>query len=306
MPSALVNATSDVFNPGALLSLYELDSRFIAANGQLFRFHPGVNGLYQPVVFNSLTYTPFPIEVTEMSVPGNGGVPRPKVRASNVKGFLSQFLLTGGDLVGARFVRRLVYARFLDAVNFPGSVNPYGTPDPTAAYDDEVYYVNRKVSEGPEMVEFECVAPFEIGNVRLPNRPLLATICPFKYLDGETCGYTGVPVSDRFGKLFTAAVVDGGYGFTLSNAGTWAPGPTYNVGDYVTIVSQNDYTFGDTLRYVCDTNGTVGAVNNPQFNPTNWIADACAHNILGCKQHYPNGQLPFGGAPGISRAGYAS
>lgn len=304
MSLQVTNATSYTFNPSALLSLYVLDTRYVSPVGERFLFHAGVNGLYQSVIFNGETYTAFPIEVTDWSLDGKGSPPRPKLTVSNVNGFVSQLLLQQGDIVGARFTRRRVFARFIDGANFAGGVNPFGTPDPAAAYEDEVYFVNRKVREDQVTVEFETVSPFELDNVQLPSRVVLATVCTFVYRDGETCGYKGPPVTDRFGKLFTAAVVDGGYGFTLSDKGIWSAAVTYQIGDYVTIVSQGDFTFGNVLVYVCSAANTTGAGNNPQFNQTNWVADACAHNILGCKQHFPTGPLPIGSYPGVSRASY--
>ncbi len=303
MPLQSVNAEADRFNPSALLSLYELDSRYISQFGQQFFFHAGVNGLYQPVIFDGITYTPFPIEVADMLLDGKGTTPRPKLTVSNINGFMSQFLLTEGDLVGARFVRRRVFARFIDAANFANNVNPFGTPDPAAAYDDEIYFVNRKVTENPNVVEFECVTPFELDNVQLPARPMLATNCAFIYRDPETCGYRGVPVSDKWGKLF-AASAPSGYGFTLSDKGFWSAAVNYQIGDYVTVISQGDFTNGDILVYVCSSANTTGSTNNPQFNQLNWIADACPHNLLGCKAHYSTGPLPAGFFSGTSRASY--
>lgn len=305
MPLQATNATSFSFNPSALLSFYEIDSRYISSFGQQFFFHAGVNGLYQSVIFDNVTYVPFPIEVTDMLLDGKGTTPRPKLTVSNINGFMSQFLLTEGDLVGARFVRRRVFARFIDSANFAGGTNPFGIPDPLAAYDDEIYYINRKVTENPNVVEFECVTPFELDNVQLPARPMLATNCSFVFRDQETCGYNGAPVSDQWGKLF-AASVPGGYGFTLSDKGYWSAAVTYQIGDYVTIISQGDFTNGDILVYVCQTANTTGTTNNPQFNQTNWITDACPHNLLGCKAHFASGPLPIGSFFGTSRASYVN
>jgi phage-related protein len=44
----------------------------------------------------------------------------------------------------------------MDAVNFPGGTNPYGTPDTSAKLPSEVYYVARKVAETRDAVEFEA------------------------------------------------------------------------------------------------------------------------------------------------------
>lgn len=302
MALAKVNAESALFAPTSLLSLYALDSRYISVNGALDLFHAGVNGLYRPVVFNGITYDPFPIDVEGFDIDGGGGIPRPRLRGSNVNGVLSRFLLTRGDLVGAKLTRIRVYARFLDDANWERG-NPYGTPDPTAAYEPDIYYVNRLVGENPEEVVMELSTPFELDGVQLPRRPILSTLCPFRYRDPETCGYTGDPVSDRFGKLFTAAVVDGGYGYTLNARGPWSAGATYQIGDWVTIVSENDFSYGDTLVYVCGAADTTGSFNNPQFNPTRWVADACPHNPLGCDAHFDK-PLPFGGFPGTARSSY--
>lgn len=305
MPSQAVNTEALRANPSALLSLYELDSRYVSVNGSLLRWHDGVNGLYEPLVFNGITYAPFPVQVTDMTIDGKGQLSRPKLTASNINGFMSQFLLTAGDLVGARFTRRRVAARFVDGVNFAGGFNPFGTPDPTAAYDDEVFFVSRKVSEDPNLVQLETVSPFEMENVQLPRRPMLATSCVFVFRDPETCGYSGVPVTDKWGKSFTDAVVDGGYGYTLSDKGYWSAAVNYQVGDYATIISQGDLTYGDLNVYVCSVADTTGDINNPQFNQTNWVADACAHNLLGCTQHFSS-PLPGGFFPGTSRSSYGA
>ena len=303
MSLQVTNAEADGFTPTALLSFFTVDSRFISVNGQILYFHPGVNGLWKPVVFDGVTYTPFPIELTSLDINGQGSLPRPKLKGSNIGGFLSAFLLTTGDLVGARLTLRRVYSRFVDAVNFANGVNPFGTPDPTAAYEDIQFFLNRKVSENPDFVEWELSSPFELDNVKLPSRQLNATVCSFRYRDGETCGYVGVPVSDRFGKLFTAAVVDGGYGYTLNAKGAWNSSDTYVQGDWVSISSENDFSFGETFVYVCMVTGTTGTANNPQFNSANWIADMCPHNLFGCDAHF-NSPLPFGASPGISRSSY--
>lgn len=300
---ATTNAQSFSFSPDALLSLFTLDSRSISVNGSQYFFHAGVNGNYAPIIWNGQSYTPFPIEFIGNESNGQGSLARPKLRCSNINGFVSNFLITQGDFIGARLTIDRVYARYLPGSNFANGVNPFGTPDPTAAYEGIQFFINRKVTENVDYVEFECSTPFELDNVKLPARQLNATVCSFRYRDGETCGYIGVPVSDRWGKLFATAVVDGGYGFTLSNQGAWSSSSTYQVGDWVTIISQSDFSFGETLVYVCKLANTTGTTNNPQFNSVNWVADMCPHNLFGCDAHFDS-PLPFGAAPGISRASY--
>ena len=59
----------------------------------------------------------------------------------------------------------------LDAVNFPGvHVNPYGTPDATAEFPQEIYKIDRKSAENREVVQFELASVFDLAGIRAPNR----------------------------------------------------------------------------------------------------------------------------------------
>lgn len=297
MAQQIVNMEQGVFAPSALLSLFELDVTYLG--GDLYRFHAGTNNYFEPIVFNGVEYVAFPIQIENMDTDGKGGLPRPKITCSNINGFVSNILLRNQNIIGAQFIRRRVFARFIDAVNFPNNVNPYGIPDPTAAYPDDVFYVNRKVSESKQTVQFECTSPLEIDDVQLPRRQILATVCPFRYRGVSTCGYGAVPIADKQNKLFGV----GGYGFTLANQGEWSSATTYNQGDYVFQVSQLPQNFGDKLFYVCSTNGTVGADYNPTFSSSRWIGDSCPKTIAACRLRFPSPlPLRFGGFPGTSRA----
>ena len=80
---------------------------------------------------------------------------------SNALGTITAILLnvnavtTGNDLTGATVTRIRTLARYLDAVNFPDSTNPLGTPDPTAEFPQEIYKIDRKSAENREVVQFE-------------------------------------------------------------------------------------------------------------------------------------------------------
>ena len=297
MPKIDTITEQNKFAPSALLQLFELDARSI--NGSRLYFHAGVNGNYEPVIFDGIEYTPFPIEVEDMEIDGKGTLPRIKVAASNVNGVLSLILAKTSNLIGAKIIRRKVFARFIDDENWPFNTNPYGTADPNAAYEDEIFYINRKIKEDRISVEFEGVTPLELDDVQLPSRPALATVCPFKYRNARTCGYSGPPVSDKFGKTFT-----GDYSFTLSDQGNWSPSTSYNQGQYVVRTSEIDQTHGQSFVFVCSSNGTAGIDNDPLFNQSKWIMDACPHSTFGCKLHFPTGALPFGGFMGLARSNF--
>lgn len=297
MPSIEVLKEQSKFDPSTLLSLFELDARSV--NGSRLYFHAGVNGRYEPVVFDGIEYTPFPIEITDVEIDGKGTLPRIKIMASNINGILSLILSEASNLIGAKIIRRKVYARYIDDVNWPYGNNPYGSADPTAAYADEIFHINRKVRENRDVVEFEGVTPLELDNVMLPNRTMHANICAFKYRHQKTCGYNGPPVSDRFGKTFT-----GDYAYTLVDQGEWSESTSYNQGDYVYKLSTIDQTKGKSFFFVAKENGVSGAANDPMFNQNKWMMDACPHSIYGCKIHFLTGALPYGGFIGLNRGGF--
>lgn len=294
MSQQKVNLEATKFNPSSLLSLFELDATSIGGT-QLF-FYDGLANNFQNIVFNGIVYSAFPIELTGFEYDGKGSLPRPKLRASNIKGFVSAYILNTSDLIGAKFMRRRVFARFIDDVNFPNGVNPYGSADPTAAYQDDIFYVNRKVTENNDYVEFELATALEIDNVKLPRRQIFAHICGFKYRD-SSCGYSGAPVADKNNNKFVDY-----YGFTLVDQGEYSTSATYNQGDYVYLVSSLQQTLGQRIFFVCSSNGVTGADNGPMKNSSVWIADYCSKAIVGCRCRYPSpAVLPFGGFPGVSR-----
>ena len=79
-------------------------------------------------------------------------------------------MTAGNDLAGAKVTRIRTLARYIDAVNFPNSINPFGTPDPTAEFPQEIYKIDRKSAENREIVEFELAAAIDMVGVRAPQR----------------------------------------------------------------------------------------------------------------------------------------
>lgn len=289
------------WTPSTLVSLYTLNGAAIGMQ-EVFTFCDGSNSNYQPIIFNGVSYAPFPILSAKFGNDGTGKPVRPTLSASNVNGFISQLLLQNQNLIGAMFIRQRVFARFLDAANWTGG-NPWGTPDPTAAYTPEIWYVNRKTQENQQLVEWELASLFETDGLKLPRRQMLGGVCSFKYRDPLTCGYSGIPIADRNNKVFGA----GGYGLTLNNRGTWSVSTGYNAGDYVTIFSNLPQFAGIPIFYVCLVNGTAGNAQSPINSPSNWAQDACAKSVAGCKLRFPAPQtIRFGGFPGISQSPYQS
>ena len=178
--------------PSAIIELFELQlNTAIQGSNTIYRFHAGTNatGTNGDVVWAGNTYQAFPIESEGYEYSGNGQLPRPKIRISNIFGTITSIILVT-PLEGSKITRIRTMARYLDAVNFPGGINPLGTPDPTCEWPREIYVLDRKSAETREVVEYEMCAAFDLIGVRAPKRQCLSNICQWVYRSAE-CSYTG-------------------------------------------------------------------------------------------------------------------
>ena len=164
-------------NPSAIIELFtlKLDNTLHGAT-TVYRFHAGSNmNLNGKIVWAGNEYLRFPIQISGFAFQ-NGQIPRPKLVVSNALGTISAILLTvnetttGNDLTGATVTRIRTLAKFLDAVNFSGNTNPYGTPDPTAEFPQEIYSIDRKATETREIVEFELASVLDLVSITCPKR----------------------------------------------------------------------------------------------------------------------------------------
>lgn len=178
-------------NPGAIITLFELDATSLGDT--LYRFHAGTNELYNSVVWQTHTYTPMPIEASGFELSTQGALPRPVLKVANITGVLGALVHSLNDLVGAKVTRKRTLVKYLDAVNFTGGVN--ATADPTQYFNDEIYFINRKVNENKVFIEFELASALEVNNVKLPRRQIVANLCQWVYRSSE-CSYAGGAVAD--------------------------------------------------------------------------------------------------------------
>jgi lambda family phage minor tail protein L len=173
-------------SPSAVIELFVLDAS--AIGGDVFRFHAGTNALRGKLVWQNKDYLPFPVQVSGFEFSGTGQLPRPKIVVANLTGVMTTLLIELDDLLGAKLIRKRTLAKFLDGANFPSGTNP--NADPLAEFADDIFYVDRKVSENRDIVEFELASSFDLQGVKLPRRQIIQNICPWKYRGAE-CGYTG-------------------------------------------------------------------------------------------------------------------
>lgn len=181
-------------NPSSIIELFQLQLvTQIHGSSTIYRFHAGTNatGTNGEVVWAGNSYLRFPVEADGFEYSGNGQLPRPKLRASNVFGTITALILSiPNGLEGSKVTRIRTLARYIDAVNFAGSVNPFGTPDPTAEFPREVYFISRKTTENRDVVEYELSSAFDLQGVRAPKRQCLSSICQWVFKSTE-CGYVG-------------------------------------------------------------------------------------------------------------------
>jgi lambda family phage minor tail protein L len=196
--------------PSSIIELFELElSAALHGFSETYRFHAGTsldaNG---DLIWAGETYLRFPVEADGFEYSGQGQLPRPKIRVSNILGTITAILLNVPDgLEGAKVTRIRTLARYIDGVNFPGGTNPYGTPDPAAEFPREIYYIDRKSVETRDVVEFELAAAFDLAGVRAPKRQCIANICQWVYRSAE-CSYTAAAYYDAKDNPVASAATD--------------------------------------------------------------------------------------------------
>lgn len=189
--------------PDAIIEMFEVD---LTPFGDLiYRFHFGTNDVQQAVVWQGETFTPWAGQATGFDLSTSGSAPRPSFVLGNVFGTISALVLAYNDLVGAKVTRRRTLKKYMDAVNFPGGVND--TADPDAALSNDVFYINRKVSETSSTVEFELVAAHDLVDLMLPKRQIVQNLCPWVYRGAE-CGYAGTDYFNAQDQPVASAALD--------------------------------------------------------------------------------------------------
>ena len=173
-------------NPGSIIELFSIElNTALHGSNTIYRFHNGANlKANGEVVWAGNSYLRFPIECSGFEFGSTGTLPRPNITVSNILGTITAIMndvnknTVGNDLNGAKFIRIRTLARFLDAVNFDFNTNPFGTPDPTAEFPQEIYFLDRKANENRNVVTWEAQSALDLVNVKLPKRVATRTIFP--------------------------------------------------------------------------------------------------------------------------------
>jgi lambda family phage minor tail protein L len=190
------NLLADIqqLKPHTLIELFEFNAVALGDPNPFYWSsgnHPGG----WDVVFGGIAYPAYPIEISGFDRQGRGSLPRPTLKVANVGGLIGSYVRSLRDALGAKVIRRRTLLKYLDAVNFPGGVNPDANPE--ARFPDEIFYVARKANENNVYLEMELAVRFDLDGVLIPRRLVLANTCQWVYRGAE-CTYSGGPVADIF------------------------------------------------------------------------------------------------------------
>ena len=145
----------------------------------VYRFTNTKNELGNDIVWQGNTYTAIPLKAEGYEASGQGTLPRPNISVSNLLGtFTTLIAILPDGLEGCKVTRTRTLSKYLDAVNFTDDTNPYGTPDPTAEFPQEIYFLDRKITENRDVVQWEAVSALDLINVKLPKRIATRDIFP--------------------------------------------------------------------------------------------------------------------------------
>ena len=176
---------------GALLSFYviadavtydENTDSWSAYGDHAYYFHNGTSESGGNVVWQGQEYTKFPIQVEGFEASGNGKMPRPVFRLSNLPPTVGQYISAisqaHNDLVGWCVLRKRTFAMFLDAVNFTNG-NP--NANATEEFPIDVYYVDRKLEDNKLTIAWELAAASDLQGVQIPRGQIVANYCNALY-----------------------------------------------------------------------------------------------------------------------------
>ena len=187
-------------NPSSLIELFTLQlvegTHYATGNPDsvptIFRFHAGTSmNSNANIIWQGDTYQKFPIDAEGFEFSGKGQIPRPQLTMSNLGGIsrsgsvlsvtdlliIVNLTTPHNDLLGATLTRLLVLASSLDNANFSSGSNPFGTPN-SNELPQEIYVIDRKMSESRNLVQFELTAANDTQNKRVPARQVTRTDFP--------------------------------------------------------------------------------------------------------------------------------
>jgi lambda family phage minor tail protein L len=173
---------------GAEVELYILDCRSISGDPNMVSYFCPSSLTSSGVQWKNIAaheggagagwveYTPIQIEGEGFEATGQGTLPRPHFRISNIGNYaagpMSSAMQSYNDLLGATLIRYKTLSKYLKS----GSEENYN-----AHFPPDVYQLNRKVAHNPQIVEWELAPYFDCQGLMLPRRLILRDMCQLRY-----------------------------------------------------------------------------------------------------------------------------
>ncbi len=159
----------------AVIELYTLD--LSAIGGEVHHFCNQVNELGQAVKWKGIAYTPFPIVSDGFELSTRGASNRPSLTVSNLFGLVTEIVESEYGIIGAKVIRRQVYAKHLDPDNFAN-----GNPDHDPLAESVSHFVIESYkSLNSKTATFELAIPSEADGVVIPRRIIISNTSPSAY-----------------------------------------------------------------------------------------------------------------------------
>ncbi|EDA3158605.1 phage minor tail protein L, partial [Salmonella enterica subsp. enterica serovar Weltevreden] len=172
----------------ARITLWEID--LTQSGGDRYFFCNEANEKGEAVTWQGQKYDVYPVEGSGFEMNGKGAAARPSLKVSNLYGMVTGMVEDSHSLVGATVIRRIVYARFLDAVNFQS-----GNQEADPEQESVSRWVIEQCSDLTAVsATFVLATPTETDGCVFPGRIMLANTCTWIYRSDE-CGYTGPAVA---------------------------------------------------------------------------------------------------------------
>lgn len=170
-----------------LVDLYILDASSLG--GSIYYFTPMTDNNTE-IVFNGVTFSQLPVEVTNIEILGDGRLPRPKMKVSNVNLTFVAFVNENSDGIGAKVTRIRTFKKYIDGE---------AGADSSAQFPSDIFYIEQKTIQNKYFIEWELISPFDFGNKKLPKNQVLQ-YCQHRYrlyissafdYATATCPYSG-------------------------------------------------------------------------------------------------------------------
>lgn len=295
--------------PSAVIELFSMDMS--AVGGPVVNYHGGTSGKLTAVVWQGVTYYPFPVQASGFEFNGRGQLPRPKITFANVTSAITALILQYGDPIGCKVTRKRTLAKFLDAANFPLTA--------TAHYQAYGWNEGRSINKGGQFNPAYYLATYWDIAQAYTAANAIQHFVQHGIAEGRNGNATGVFSEGDYLTLYPdVAGYSGGYNPTAD--------PTAHFPDDIYFIEQRTAETREAVEFqlaaafdfqglqlprrpiiqnVCiwkyrgpECGWTGGPATIDDVPTLDWSQDACSKRLAGCKCRFgPNSPLPYGAFP---------